>query len=80
MQGSRELSLCRAGAGKRNLETGSKEAEPVEKKGTGSTTLNVQAAKILLVPPKCQIIMVLSNYYYFFQYCDINIGLFFITP
>ena len=39
----------------------------------------IQSVKILLLPPKCQIIMVLSNYPYF-QYFDINIGLYSIAP
>ena len=38
----------------------------------------VQSAKILLLPPKYEIIMVPSNHS-FFQYCDSNIGLFSIT-
>ena len=37
----------------------------------------VQSAKILLLSPKYEIIMVLSNHS--FQYCDNNIGLFFIA-
>ena len=36
-------------------------------------------AKILLVPPKYEIIMLPSNHL-FFQYCDTNIGLFSIAP
>ena len=39
----------------------------------------LQLAKILLVPPKYEIIMVLSKYL-FLQYCDSNIGLFFNAP
>ena len=39
----------------------------------------VQSAKILLLPPKYEIIMVPSNHS-FFQYCNSNIGLFFIAP
>ena len=39
----------------------------------------VQSAKILLLPPKYEIIMVLSNHSYF-QYCDSNIKLIFIPP
>ena len=38
---------------------------------------NLQVAKILLVPPKFELIMVLSNC--FFQYCESNIGLFSIA-
>ena len=40
-------------------------------------SINIQSAKILLVPPKCKIIMVLSDYP-FFQYCDSNVD--FIAP
>ena len=35
--------------------------------------------KILLLPPKYEIVMVPSNHS-FFQYCDSNIGLFSIAP
>ena len=35
--------------------------------------LYVQSAKILLLPPKYEIIMLPSNHS-FFQYCDSNIG------
>ena len=46
----------------------------------GSTLRNitqvVQSAKILLLPPKCEIIFVTLQKKYFFQYCDINFGLF----
>ena len=38
-----------------------------------------KSIKILLLPPKCEIIMGPSNYY-FFQYCDSYIGLFSIVP
>ena len=37
--------------------------------------LAMQSAKILLVPPKYERVIVLSDYL-FFQYCDSNIGLF----
>ena len=40
---------------------------------------HIQPAKLLLLPPKCEIIMVPSNHS-FFQYCDSNIGLFSIAP
>ena len=40
---------------------------------------HIQSAKILLLPPKYEIIMVPSNHS-FFQYCDSNIGLFSIAP
>ena len=40
--------------------------------------LQVQSAKILLLPPKYVIIIVLSNHSVF-QYCYSNIGLFFIA-
>ena len=40
---------------------------------------NIQSAKILLLPPKYEIIMVPSNHSNF-QYCDSNIGLFSIAP
>ena len=46
---------------------------PCAKKGL------LKSAKILLLPPKYEIIMVLSNHA-FFQYCDSNIGLSSITP
>ena len=39
----------------------------------------LQSAKILLLPPKYEIIMVPSNHS-FFQYCDRNIGHFSIAP
>ena len=39
----------------------------------------VQQTKILLVPQKCETIMLLFNYSVF-QYCDSNIGLFHIAP
>ena len=39
----------------------------------------LKSAKILLLPPKYEIIMVPSNQS-FFQYCDSNIELFFIAP
>ena len=39
----------------------------------------LQSAKILLLPPKYEIIMLPSNHS-FFQYCDSNIGLFSIAP
>ena len=39
----------------------------------------IQSAKILLLPPKYEIIMLPSNHS-FFQYCDSNIGLFLIAP
>ena len=39
----------------------------------------VQSAKILLLPPKYEIIMLSSNHS-FSQYCDSNIGLFSIAP
>ena len=39
----------------------------------------IQSAKILLLPPKYEIIMVPYNHS-FFQYCDSNIRLFFFTP
>ena len=39
----------------------------------------IQLAKILLLPPKYEIIMVPSNHS-FFQYCDRNIRLFSIAP
>ena len=42
-------------------------------------TYDIQSAKILLLPPKCEIIMVPHNHS-FFQYCDSNIGLFSIAP
>ena len=38
-----------------------------------------QSVKILLLPPKYEIIMVPSNHS-FFKYCDSNIGLFSIAP
>jgi hypothetical protein len=41
--------------------------------------IQVQSAKILLMPPQYEIIMLTSNYS-FFQYCDSNIGLFSIAP
>ena len=40
--------------------------------------LIIQSAKILLLPPKCEIIRVSSNHS-FFQYCESNIGLFSIA-
>ena len=40
---------------------------------------NIQSAKILLLPPKYEIIMVPSNHS-FFQYSDSNLGLFSIAP
>jgi hypothetical protein len=39
----------------------------------------LQRAKILLLPPKYEIIM-LPSHHSFFQYCDSNIGLFSIAP
>ena len=39
----------------------------------------LQLAKILLLPPKYEIIMLSFNHS-FFQYCDSNIGLFSIAP
>jgi hypothetical protein len=39
----------------------------------------VQLAKILLLPPKYEIIMLPFNHS-FFQYCDSNIGLFSVAP
>ena len=45
----------------------------------GSYTDDIQSAKIVLLPPKYEIIMVPSNHS-FFQYCDSNIGLFSIAP
>ena len=39
----------------------------------------IQSAKILLLPPKYELIMLPSNHS-FFQYCDSNIGLFYIAP
>ena len=39
----------------------------------------VRSAKILLLPPEYEIIMVPSNHS-LFQYCDSNIGLFSIAP
>ena len=39
----------------------------------------VQSAKILLLPPKYEKIMLPSNHS-LFQYCDSNIGLFSIAP
>ena len=39
----------------------------------------VESAKMILVQPKYEIIMVPSNQS-FFQYCDSNIGLFLISP
>ena len=41
--------------------------------------LYVQSAKILLLPPKYEIIMLPTNHSNF-QYCDSNIGLFSISP
>ena len=41
--------------------------------------LLIQSAKILLLPPKYEIIMLPSNHS-FFQNCDSNIGLFSIAP
>ena len=41
--------------------------------------LYIQSAKILLLPPKYEIIMVPSDHSNF-QYCDSNIGLFSIAP
>ena len=41
--------------------------------------LPLQSAKILLLPPKYEMIMVPSNHS-FFQYCESNIGLFSIAP
>ena len=41
-------------------------------------TYTVQSAKILLLPPKYEIIMVPSNHS-FYKYCDSNIGLFSIA-
>ena len=43
------------------------------------TVMYIQSAKILLLPPKYEIIMVPSNHS-FFQYCDSNIGFFSIAP
>ena len=40
----------------------------------------VQSAKILLLPSKCKIIFSTLHKWSFFQYCDSNIGLFFIAP
>ena len=37
---------------------------------------NLQSTKLLLVPPKSKIIMLLSNYY-FLRYCNSNIVLFY---
>ena len=37
------------------------------------------SAKIFLVPPKCEIIMMLTNHA-FLQYCDSNIGFFSVAP
>ena len=42
-------------------------------------TLHVQLAKIVLLPPKYEIIIVPSNHSNF-QYCDSNIGLFSFAP
>ena len=39
----------------------------------------INSTKILLVPPKGELTMVLSNFS-FFQYCDSHIGLFSISP
>ena len=48
-------------------------------RGNTLESKQVQSAKILLLPPKYEIIMVPSNYSNF-QYCDSNIGLFSIAP
>ena len=39
----------------------------------------LQSAKILLLPPKYEIIMLPSNHS-FFEYCESNIGLFSFAP
>ena len=45
----------------------------------GRDVYYLQSTKILLLPPKYEIIMV-PSYHSFFQYCDSNIGLFSIAP
>ena len=40
----------------------------------------LQSTKILLLPSKCEIIFITLQKWKFFQYCDSNIGLFFIAP
>ena len=45
----------------------------------GNFPIYAQSAKLLLLPPKYEIIMVPSNHLNF-QYCDSNIGLYSIAP
>ena len=42
--------------------------------------MNIESVKILLLPPKCEIIFVTFYKKQFFQYCYRNIGLFSIAP
>ena len=79
MPGSRKLCLLKAEAGKRYLENGSKEAEQIGGEGYRLQKTECTVGENIIGAPNMP-----NNYIavqlLFFQYCDINIGLFSITP